>query len=102
MKTTEKSPGRRQIKVIDDLSIPEAVYVRTTPEGVIPPTCECQIDVMDPQTPVNMPLDFNLKIDGLCGKIVTWEKNDAYNQHFGFSGYDEYHDDEPRAEEDCE
>lgn len=89
---------------VRDLDFPgdDPVYVRSVPEGVVPPTCQCMIDVIDPARPVNVPIEWDLKIDRVCGQLVPWEKNDAYNQHFGFSGYDEYHDDEPREEDDCE
>lgn len=29
-----------------------------------------------------------------CGLEISWEQMDRYNRHFGFSGYDEFNDDE--------
>ena len=59
--------------------------------------CECSLEEMLPVRDLNNVLGD--KHCDVCQGIVTWGKNDQYNRHYGYSGYDEYNDE---YESDCD
>ena len=52
---------------------------------VIEKECECLFDIM---CPTWLP-DYTHRTCSSCKGLVSEEVNDAYNQYFGYSGYDE-------------
>lgn len=62
--------------------------------------CVCDVNTM---SPVRISFESNDKYSHICAtckKGITHDKNDRYNQYFGFSGYDEYPDESESREDD--
>ena len=54
--------------------------------------CGCGIMEMNPLVPVNYQNLADDRVCGTCYGRVTDDMNDSYNQYYGYSGYDEDHD----------
>lgn len=78
---------------------PFRIYVR----GASPRRCVESYDEMQPEWAVNMPAILDgCSVCVSCGGLISAEEKTEYNRVHGFSGFDEYNDDEPREEDDCE
>ncbi len=77
-----------KIKINNELSLPEPVFVRRSGDF----KCKCSVDEMWPDYAINLPLSMGEKICRTCGNSVDFEKVDHYNRVNGFSGYDEFPD----------
>lgn len=64
---------------------PEHIFVRSdlTSESF----CECDFNEMSPVRAVNISWEHHLCLN--CNKKITYERNNSYNQFFGFSGWDD-------------
>lgn len=85
--------AKRQIKVEDDShQFDLYVYVKNGPEG------ECVCDVMDmvPEQFVNR----KETICRSCNGVVGFDQRVDYDAYWGYSGFDEYHDEGEYEQED--
>lgn len=82
----------QQIQIVNQSPfIHERVHVTTKNRW-----CECPIDTMRPAYAVNLLFGAIVQFRTCltCNGVVINKQNDEHNRHFGFSGYDEVHDEQ--------
>lgn len=65
-------------------------------EQTVMPTKQCKCD-LHVTCPERITFDFDEPFTHVCKTCeggITYQQNDNYNRYWGFSGYDEVHDDD--------
>lgn len=66
------------------------------PVAVNPPhECLCEFLLMSPARAINHDVEFPFRVCECCGGLIDEDAMTAYNEYYGYSGFDECY------EEDC-